>query len=69
MNLHTIPDEIDSTDSESVAERTARFESQALPFLDQLYGAALRMTRNPVSYTHLDVYKRQRPPRRLAAFC
>ncbi len=47
MNLHTIPDEIDSTDSESVAERTARFESQALPFLDQLYGAALRMTRNP----------------------
>lgn len=25
----------------------ARFESDALPFLDQLYGAALRMTRNP----------------------
>jgi len=26
---------------------TERFERDALPFLDQLYGAALRMTRNP----------------------
>jgi len=25
----------------------ARFEREALPYLDQLYGAALRMTRNP----------------------
>jgi len=32
---------------ESVAERTQRFERDALPFLDPLYGAALRMTRNP----------------------
>ena len=32
---------------ESVQERTARFERDALPYLDQLYGAALRMTRNP----------------------
>lgn len=32
---------------ESVDERAARFERDALPFLDQLYGAALRMTRNP----------------------
>ena len=29
------------------AERTARFERDALPFLDQLYSAAMRMTRNP----------------------
>jgi RNA polymerase sigma-70 factor (ECF subfamily) len=32
---------------ETDAERAARFERDALPFLDQLYGAALRMTRNP----------------------
>ncbi len=36
------------TGSEETAEqRTARFERDALPFLDQLYSAALRMTRNP----------------------
>lgn len=29
------------------AELLARFEEDALPLLDQLYGAALRMTRNP----------------------
>src|SRR6476646_1763878 len=32
---------------ETVEERTARFEADALPFVDQLYPAALRMTRNP----------------------
>jgi RNA polymerase sigma-70 factor, ECF subfamily len=32
---------------ESVEERRARFERDALPFLDQLYAAAMRMTRNP----------------------
>jgi len=32
---------------ETPAERSARFERDALPFLDQLYAAALRMTRNP----------------------
>ncbi|ARJ07321.1 RNA polymerase subunit sigma [Humibacter sp. BT305] len=47
-----------STPSESVDDATERsdasprdprelFEEQAIPFLDQLYGAALRMTRNP----------------------
>lgn len=33
-------------EDESDAERAARFEADALPYLDQLYGAALRMTRN-----------------------
>ena len=33
--------------SESAAELTERFERDALPLLDQMYGAALRMTRNP----------------------
>jgi RNA polymerase sigma-70 factor, ECF subfamily len=32
---------------ETVEERNARFEATAMPFLDQLYSAALRMTRNP----------------------
>jgi len=32
---------------ETDEQRTARFERDALPFLDQLYAAALRMTRNP----------------------
>ena len=34
-------------ETETTAERLARFERDALPLLDQLYGAALRTTRNP----------------------
>src|SRR5690606_1126870 len=33
-------------ETESPEQRTERFERDALPFLDQLYSAALRMTRN-----------------------
>ncbi|HEY7223256.1 MAG TPA: sigma-70 family RNA polymerase sigma factor [Micromonosporaceae bacterium] len=33
--------------NETEAQRQARFERDALPFLDQLYAAAMRMTRNP----------------------
>jgi len=33
--------------TETVEERNARFERDALQYLDQLYSAALRMTRNP----------------------
>ena len=33
--------------TETVEARAARFERDALPYLDQLYSAALRMTRNP----------------------
>ena len=32
---------------ETPEQRSSRFERDALPFLDQLYAAALRMTRNP----------------------
>src|SRR5256885_73897 len=32
---------------ETLEQRTRRFERDVLPFLDQLYSAALRMTRNP----------------------
>ena len=33
--------------TEDDAARVARFEADAMVFIDQLYGAALRMTRNP----------------------
>jgi RNA polymerase sigma-70 factor, ECF subfamily len=42
----TVDDRRSRTD-ETVEARTARFERDALPFLDQLYAAAMRMTRNP----------------------
>jgi RNA polymerase sigma-70 factor, ECF subfamily len=32
---------------EELAERQRRFESEALPFLDGMFGAAMRLTRNP----------------------
>lgn len=32
---------------ETLEQQTARFERDVLPYLDQLYSAALRMTRNP----------------------
>jgi RNA polymerase sigma-70 factor, ECF subfamily len=34
-------------ENETAEERAARFERDAMPLIDQLYGAALRMTRNP----------------------
>ena len=40
------PSEIDPA-TETEADRQSRFERDALPFLDQLYSAAMRMTRNP----------------------
>lgn len=44
----TLPsDEPVDRETETDAERSARFERDALPFLDQLYSAAMRMTRNP----------------------
>jgi RNA polymerase sigma-70 factor (ECF subfamily) len=33
--------------TETLEQRSERFERDALPFLDQMYSAALRMTRNP----------------------
>lgn len=37
----------DGSVEETTAERNARFERDALGYLDQMYSAALRMTRNP----------------------
>jgi RNA polymerase sigma-70 factor (ECF subfamily) len=47
---------------ETAEQRAARFERDAMPLLDQLYSAALRMTRNPadaedlVQETYLKAY-------------
>jgi RNA polymerase sigma-70 factor, ECF subfamily len=61
--------DVEETDLPAVAEtdetpdeRAARFERDAMPLIDQLYGAALRMTRNPadaedlVQETYLKAY-------------
>ena len=47
-------------EGESEEARAARFEADALPYLDQLYGAAMRMTRNPADAEDLvqDAYAR-----------
>jgi RNA polymerase sigma-70 factor (ECF subfamily) len=42
----TVDQEVDQ-EQETPQDRAARFERDAMPLLDQLYGAALRMTRNP----------------------
>ena len=46
-----VPSSVTSSEAgpveETPEERAVRFERDALPFLDQLYAAALRMTRNP----------------------
>ncbi|WP_092529623.1 sigma-70 family RNA polymerase sigma factor [Amycolatopsis arida] len=50
------------TTDETAEERAERFERDAMPLLDQLYSAALRMTRNPadaedlVQETYLKAY-------------
>ncbi len=38
---------VSEASEESSEQRNSRFERDALPFLDQLYSAGLRMTRNP----------------------
>ena len=39
--------EPEAPEPETAEQRDARFTADAMPFIDQLYGAALRMTRNP----------------------
>ncbi|MFI9433064.1 MULTISPECIES: sigma-70 family RNA polymerase sigma factor [Streptosporangium] len=38
---------VPATDAETLEQRSTRFERDVMPYLDQLYSAALRMTRNP----------------------
>ncbi|WP_457206593.1 sigma-70 family RNA polymerase sigma factor [Nocardioides sp. P5_C9_2] len=46
-SLQTSGDPAVDLETETPDERALRFERDALPLLDQLYGAAMRMTRNP----------------------
>ena len=41
------------SDDDASAELRSQFEDQAIPFMDQLYAAALRMTRNPADASDL----------------
>jgi RNA polymerase sigma-70 factor (ECF subfamily) len=47
MVARVTPSETEAPRQETAEQRQARFERDALPFLDQLYAAGLRMTRNP----------------------
>ncbi|NYI69744.1 RNA polymerase sigma-70 factor (ECF subfamily) [Naumannella cuiyingiana] len=62
MTTPTEPTEGNNVDlaTETEAERSARFERDAMVYLDQLYGAALRMTRNPADAEDIvqDAYAR-----------
>jgi RNA polymerase sigma-70 factor (ECF subfamily) len=46
-------DETPTTDDAAAPDASAQFEEQALPFMDQLYAAAMRMTRNPADASDL----------------
>jgi RNA polymerase sigma-70 factor (ECF subfamily) len=43
----TVAEDATVADVEQVGDPRLLFEEQALPFIDQLYGAAMRMTKNP----------------------
>jgi RNA polymerase sigma-70 factor, ECF subfamily len=43
----TLTGAFDVPENETEDQRSARFERDALPYLDQMYSAAMRMTRNP----------------------
>ncbi|WP_439563641.1 sigma-70 family RNA polymerase sigma factor [Microcella sp.] len=49
----TTPNEAAQTQADELAERRRLFQEQALPFMDQLYGAAMRMTKNPADAADL----------------
>ncbi len=43
----------DTATAATVGDPRREFEEQALPFMDQLYAAAMRMTRNPADAADL----------------
>ena len=47
METIDVPVALITVATESAAERTSRFERDAMPLLDQLYSAAMRLTHNP----------------------
>ena len=67
VGSESVPEErkrVSEPGGETSQERRARFERDAMPLIDQLYGAALRMTRNPadaedlVQETYLKAYSK-----------
>ena len=46
-------DAVPATDAADAAAKRALFQEQALPYMDQLYAAAMRMTRNPADAADL----------------
>ena len=46
MSTNTVTDAVIEPREETPAQRARRFERDAMPYLDQLYGAAMRLTRN-----------------------
>ena len=53
MTTNEVPDAVVSPSADQPADPRALFEEQALPFMDQLYAAAMRMTRNPADAADL----------------
>jgi RNA polymerase sigma-70 factor (ECF subfamily) len=51
--MSTEPAAAAASPDEAAAVKSALFEEQALPFMDQLYAAAMRMTRNPADAADL----------------
>jgi RNA polymerase sigma-70 factor, ECF subfamily len=51
MSIEPVPEAPSAEDA--AATKSALFEEQALPFMDQLYAAAMRMTRNPADAADL----------------
>ena len=49
----TTPNQAMPTEPDELVERRRLFQEQALPFMDQLYGAAMRMTKNPADAADL----------------
>ncbi len=49
----TTPNPTSPSATDELAERRRLFQEQALPFMDQLYGAAMRMTKNPADAADL----------------
>jgi RNA polymerase sigma-70 factor (ECF subfamily) len=53
LDAEEAEDEVVDAKTVSSPELRRLFEDQALPFMDQLYGAAMRMTRNPADASDL----------------
>ncbi len=52
-DLATLDWRVMNDEAEAVTDARTQFEVQALPFMDQLYAAAMRMTRNPADAADL----------------